>query len=69
VPRKILILLDSPRVRSEVTTYSVELARRMGAVIHLLMLIRWEALPPNGASPREMGSEGGGRLAKRPRRR
>lgn len=52
MPRKILILLDSPRVRSEVTTYSVELARRMGAMIHLLMLLRWEA------SPAEMGSEG-----------
>lgn len=59
VPRKILILLDSPRVRSEVTTYSVELARRMGATLHLLMLIRWEASPPNGATSPEMGSEGG----------
>ena len=59
MPRKILILLDSPRVRGEVTTYSVELARRMGAMIHLLMLLRWEASPPNGASSPEMGSEGG----------
>jgi hypothetical protein len=59
VPRKILILLDSPRVRREVTTYSVELARRMGAMIHLLMLLRWEASPPNGASPPEMGHQGG----------
>jgi hypothetical protein len=58
VPRKILILLDSPMVRSEVTTYSVELARRMGAMIHLLMLLRWEAAPPSGTSPTEMGSEG-----------
>ena len=59
VPRKILILLDSPKVRSEVTTYSVELARRMAAALHLLMLIRWEASPPNGATSQEMGSEGG----------
>ena len=59
MPRKILILLYSPRVRGEVTTYSVELARRMGAMIHLLMLLRWEASPPNGASSPEMGSEGG----------
>jgi hypothetical protein len=42
VPRKILILLDSPRIRQEVTTYSVELARRVGARLHLLMLLRWE---------------------------
>jgi hypothetical protein len=59
VPRKILINLDSPRVRSEVTTYSVELARRMEATLHLLMLLRWEASPPNGASSPETGSKGG----------
>ena len=58
MPRKILILLDSPRVRSEVTTYSVELARRMGATLHLLMLLRWEASPPDGASSPEMGPGG-----------
>ncbi len=45
VPRKILILLDSPEVRGEVTTYSVELARRMGAELCLLMLLRWP--PPS----------------------
>jgi hypothetical protein len=59
VPRKILILLDSPRVRSEVTTYSVELARRMGAGLHVLMLLRWEACPPDGVSSMEMGFDGG----------
>ena len=58
MPRKILILLDSPNVRSEVKTYSVELARRVGAKIHLLMLLRWEEFPRNGAPSREMGSEG-----------
>ena len=58
MPRKILILLDSPRVRTEVTTYSVELARRMGAMLHLLMLLRWGPSPPKGASSTEMGSEG-----------
>jgi hypothetical protein len=51
VPRKILILLDSPEVRSEVTTYSVELARRMGAGLHLLMLLRWEGSPGDGDPP------------------
>jgi hypothetical protein len=51
VPRKILILLDSPKVRSEVTTYSVELARRMGAKLHLLMLLRWEGSPGDGDPP------------------
>jgi len=50
VPRKILILLDSPRVRGEVKTYSVELARRMGARIYLLMLLRWEGSPAIGPS-------------------
>lgn len=59
MPRKILILLDSPRVRSEVTTYSVELARRMGAGLHLLMLLRWEACPPKGRSSGKTGSEEG----------
>ena len=59
MPRKILILLDSPRVRTEVTTYSVELARRMGAMLHLLMLLRWGVSPPNGAPSTEMGSERG----------
>jgi hypothetical protein len=58
VPRKILILLDSPRVRSEVTSYSVELARRMDAELHLLMLLRWEDLPPDGASSGETDSKG-----------
>jgi hypothetical protein len=58
VPRKILILLDSTRVRTEVTTYSVELARRMGATLHLLMLLRWEASPRNGASSSGTGFEG-----------
>ena len=46
--RKILILLDSPDVRSEVTTYSVELARRMGARLYLLMLLRWESDAEDG---------------------
>ena len=50
MPRKILILLDSPAVRREVTTYSVELARRMGAALHLLMILRWEG-PPREADP------------------
>lgn len=40
--RRILILLDGLKVRKEVTVYSVELARRMGAALHLLMLLRWE---------------------------
>lgn len=48
MPRKILILLDSPKVRREVTTYSVELARRMGTRIHLLMLLRWESSAQDG---------------------
>jgi hypothetical protein len=60
VPRKILILLDDPSVRSEVTAYSMELARRMGACLHLLMLLRWESSPSDGRSPGESGSEGGG---------
>jgi hypothetical protein len=58
VPRKILILLDSPRLRNEVTTYSIELARRMGATLHLLMLLRWEASPRNGTSSGEKAVEG-----------
>ena len=48
--RKILILLDSPKVRGEVTTYSVELARRMGARLYLLMLLRWESSLRDGPS-------------------
>ena len=52
--RKILILLDSPKVRGEVTTHSVELARRMGASLHLLMLLRWERSPRNGVFSRDM---------------
>jgi hypothetical protein len=50
VSRKILILLDSPKVRGEVTTYSVELARRMGARLYLLMLLRWESSLRDGPS-------------------
>ena len=49
--RKILILLDSPEVRSEITSYSVELARRMRAKLYLLMLLRWETPPHHGAGP------------------
>lgn len=54
MPRKILILLDSPKVRSEVTTYSVELARRMGAKLYLLMLLRWESRPQEGNPGRSL---------------
>ena len=50
MPRKILILLDSPKVRGEVKTYSVELARRMGSRLYLLMLLRWESSLRNGPS-------------------
>lgn len=50
MPRKILILLDSPQVRSEVTTYATELARRMGAGLHLLMVLRWHEIPTGEAS-------------------
>lgn len=46
--RKILILLDGPVVRSEVTRYSVELALRMKAKLYLLMLLRWRNLPGSG---------------------
>lgn len=52
--RKILILLDSPKVRGEVTSYSVELARRMGTNLHLLMLLRWERSSRNGVFPRDV---------------
>lgn len=48
--RKILILLDSPKIRGEVTTYSVELARRMGAGLYLLMLLRWEGFSEQDVS-------------------
>lgn len=58
MPKKILILLDSPSVRSEVKTYSVELARRMGARVHLLMLLRWEAPSVDRAAAAARDSEG-----------
>ena len=46
--KKILILLDSPKIRREVTTYSVELARRTGAGLQILMLLRWGRSPGKG---------------------
>jgi hypothetical protein len=57
VNKKILILLDSPKVRGEVTTYSVELARRMEASLHILMLLRWERSSRNGAFSRDLVSK------------
>jgi hypothetical protein len=57
VQRKILILLDSPEVRGEVTTYSVELARRMGAKLYLLMLLRWKRPPRNGLPSQNLIAE------------
>ncbi len=48
--RRILLLLDSVEIRREVTSYSVELARRMGAEIYLLMLLRAEYPEPPSAS-------------------
>jgi len=52
--RKILILLDSPKVRREVTTYSVELARRMGVRLQILMLLRWGRSPGKGVGSRDI---------------
>ena len=52
--RKILILLDSPKIRREVTTYSVELARRMGAMLHVLMLLRWGRTPGKGTRSQDI---------------
>jgi hypothetical protein len=57
VSRKILILLDSPKVRGEVKTYSVELARRIGARLFLLMLLRWGDSPPIGLSSSSLHSD------------
>ena len=48
--KQILILLDSPEIRREVTTYSVELARRMEARLCLLMLLRWGGAAGQGDS-------------------
>lgn len=52
--RKILILLDSPKIRREVTTYSVELARRMGARLQVLMLLRWGRSSGKGVGSRDI---------------
>jgi hypothetical protein len=48
--RTILVLLDSPEIRREVLRYSVELARRTGAGIFFLMLLRRE-IPPAVGEP------------------
>lgn len=57
------MLLDSLEVRAEVTAYAVELARRMGATLHLLFLLRWENKPSEGAHAegRSEEEEGEGR--------
>ena len=44
--RKILVLLDSPEIRSEVVRYSVELAVRTGEGIFFLMILRREKVSP-----------------------
>ena len=45
VPRRILVLLDSPDIAEEVPSSSLELALRMEAELHVLMLLRTEQLP------------------------
>ncbi len=45
--KRILTLLDSLEVRNEITAYSIELALRLRAKLHFLMLLRSDSLPHN----------------------